>query len=451
MIFSTLAYFIIAILLLVVIHELGHFLMARFFNVKVLCFSFGFGKVLARWHDKKNTEYVWSLIPLGGYVRMLDENEMPVAEEEKHLAFNNKPLYARFLIVLAGPLFNFLFAFLMLWLVAVWGSYTLAPIISTVLNPSIAHDAGLKANDEITVVNGKAIQGWRDFQYALIPFIGSDNAINIQVRARDNTESSHTASLQSWTIQGTRPDILKSLGIIPFIPKLKPIIGEVVSPSAASTAGLQVNDEIISINGKPYDDWFDILAFIKQHPDKAISMVIKRQQDLQEVKIKLGAVKENGVTQGLLGVRSKPADWAKEWIRYERKNPFAAIGYSLKQTVQLTATTFSLMGRFITGKMPLESISGPVGIAQGAGDSGRSSVVDYLSFLAIVSISLGVLNILPIPMLDGGHLLYFLVEFLTGKTVSVSVKTYGAYVGIFLLLMVTVIALKNDLTRIFVP
>lgn len=445
----TLLYFLLALLLLVSVHEYGHFQVARWCGVKVLRFSFGFGKVLASWHDKKGTEYAWSLFPLGGYVKMLDETEGDVDEREKHLAFNNKSVWQRIAIVLAGPLFNFLFAFFALWLVLVIGMHSLAPIIASVKPDSLASRAGFSAKQEIVAVNGSKINSWRDFQYAMMPLVGSRETIQVTVKSLNGGEKKQLSlPLVDWQLDDKKPDPLKSLGIEPFIPSIPPIIGEVVANSPAEKAGLQVGDKLISINGKPFDDWLLLVDFVKEHPDTRLDIEMDRQGKLHSISLITGNQKVQGKTEGFIGVRSQKVDWPEHWLRHERQNPLTALGTALKQTGHLTATTFILMGRLVTGKLGLNSISGPVGIAQGAGDSGRGGIVSYLFFLALVSISLGALNLLPIPMLDGGHLLYYAFEIIRGKPLSDGVKSLGVYLGIFLLVALMFIALTNDLSRL---
>ncbi len=446
---STLLYFLLALLLLVTVHEYGHFQVARWCGVKVLRFSFGFGAVLARWHDKKGTEYVWSLFPLGGYVKMLDESEGDVAEKDKPFAFNNKPILARIAIVLAGPLFNFIFAFVALWLVLVIGMHSLAPMIESVKPNSIAAKAGLGAKQEILALNDIKINSWRDFQYAMMPLIGSKETVNLTVKSLvDGRTSQVSLPLADWRLDDKKPDPLRGLGIEPFIPKIPPVVGEVVPDSPAAKAGLQVGDNILSVDGKSFDDWIFLVEYIRERPDTQLNLEIKRNGKEQKIVVFTGSQITDGKKEGLIGVRSQKIDWPDRWLRLEREGPILALGTAFKQTLQLTGTTFILMGRLVTGKLGLNSISGPVGIAQGAGDSGRGGLVSYLFFLALVSISLGALNLLPIPMLDGGHLLYYAFEIIRRKPLSDGVKTVGIYFGLFLLVVLMVIALTNDISRL---
>ncbi|BCA94180.1 zinc metalloprotease [Legionella antarctica] len=445
----TLLYFLLALLLLVIVHEYGHFQVARWCGVKVLRFSFGFGKIIARWHDKRGTEYAWSLIPLGGYVKMLDESEGEVDEKEKHLAFNNQSVWVRIAIVLAGPLFNFIFAFIALWLVLVIGMHSLAPMIESVKPNSIAAKAGLTPKEEIIALNDVKINSWRDFQYAMMPLVGSRETVRLTVKSLvDGHQTTVSLPLVNWKLDDKRPDPLNSLGIEPFIPSVPPVVGEVVRDSPAEKAGLQVADKILSVDGKSFDDWLFLVDYVRQRPNTLLTLLIKRNGADQTIKLLTGSQQNKGKHEGFIGVRSQKVDWPAHWLRLERQGPMEAIGTAFKQTIHLTGTTFTLMGRLVTGKLGLNSISGPVGIAQGAGDSGRGGLVSYLFFLALVSISLGALNLLPIPMLDGGHLLYYAFEIIRRKPLSDGVKSIGIYIGIFLLVALMFVALTNDISRL---
>ncbi|MCW8386508.1 RIP metalloprotease RseP [Fluoribacter dumoffii] len=445
----TLLYFLLALVLLVTVHEYGHFQVARWCGVKVLRFSFGFGPILARWRDKKGTEYAWSLFPLGGYVKMLDESEGDVDEKERHLAFNNQSLWKRAAIVLAGPFFNFIFAFVALWLVLVIGMQSLAPMIESVKPNSIAAKAGLGANEEIIALNDTNINSWRDFQYAIMPLVGSEETIRLTVKSLTNGHKHQVfLPLTDWQLDNKKPDPLDSLGIQPFIPSIPPIVGEVVPDSPAAKAGLESGDKILKVDGKPFNDWLFLVDYVQTRPDKQLTLSLKRNGKIQNVLVQTGSQEIKGKVEGFLGVRSEKVKWPANWLRLEREDPLTAVGTALKQTVQLTGTTFTLMGRLVTGRLGLNSISGPVGIAQGAGDSGRSGLTSYLFFLALVSISLGALNLLPIPMLDGGHLLYYLLEAIRRKPLSDGLKSAGAYLGLLLLAALMFIALTNDLTRL---
>lgn len=445
----TLMYFLFALLLLVTVHEYGHFQVARWCGVKVLRFSFGFGPVLARRRDKKGTEFVWSLFPLGGYVKMLDESEGPVGEDEKDKAFNNQSVWVRIAIVLAGPLFNFLFAFFALWLVLVMGMYTLAPIIENIKPKSIAAEAGLSSKEEIIELNGTKINNWQDFHYALMPFAGSQKSLVLVVKSLSNgQEQTLSLPLKHWVLDSKNPDPLKSLGIEPFIPRIPPVIGEVVSDSPAAQAGLEIGDSIVGVDKKNLNDWMFLVDYVRARPDTQLTLTIKRKGVIHSVVLTTSSQMNAGKKEGVMGIRSQKVDWPNHWLRLVQQNPVTALGTAFKQTIHLTQTTFILMGRLVTGQLGIKNISGPVGIAQGAGASGRGGISSYLFFLALVSISLGALNLLPIPMLDGGHLLYYALEIIKGKPLSEEAKSIGLYLGLFFLVVLMCIALNNDFARL---
>ncbi|PJD95876.1 MAG: RIP metalloprotease RseP [Legionella sp.] len=445
----TLFYFFMALFFLVVVHEYGHFQVARWCGVKVLRFSFGFGKIIGRWQDKQGTEYVWSLFPLGGYVKMLDETEGPVEAAEQHQAFNNQSVLVRMMIVFAGPLFNFIFAFFAFWLVAVMGIRSLAPIIDDVQPQSVAASSGLQSKQELIELNGKKIASWRDFQYAMMPLLGSKEVLHLKVKSlQDGLVRQVAVPLTRWQLDEKNPDLLKSLGIEPFIPKIPPVVGEVVPDSPAADAGLELNDRLLSINGQPIDDWMFVVDFVKQHPATPVILKVQRFHKVHTIRLTIGQQDNEGKTEGFIGVRSQSIDWPPDLLRVQKQSPLAAVPIAANQTLEFSAATFKLIGRLISGQISLDTISGPVGIAQGAGDSGRSGLASYLFFLAIVSISLGVLNLLPIPLLDGGHLLYYTVELIRRKPLSEAAKSVGFYVGLAFIATMMIIALTNDISRL---
>lgn len=446
---STLFYFLIALLLLVIVHEYGHFQVARWCGVKVLRFSFGFGKILASRQDKQGTEYTLSLLPLGGYVKMLDETEDVVPESEKHRAFNRQSVWVRIAIVLAGPMANFLLAFCLLWIVAVLGVTSLAPMIEAVRPDSLAAQAGLEKKQEIISLNSEKINSWRDFQYYLLPYSGSGTTLNLEVKSlQDGSVKTVQFPLHNWKPDVKNPNLLDSLGIEPFIPTIPPIVGGVLPDSPAEKAGLQKSDVVLSMNQQPLKDWLELVDYVKHHPGEKLRLRIMREDIQQNIFLNIGEKTEAGKQVGVIGLYSQRAQWPEHWLRTQKETPWNAIFLAARQTWELSAGTLTLMGRMITGKLALDNISGPVGIAQGAGNSAKAGLEAYLSFLALLSISLGVLNLLPIPMLDGGHLLYYVLELIIGRPVSEKIKLKGAYIGIILLGALMVIAFGNDILRL---
>ncbi len=282
-----------------------------------------------------------------------------------------------------------------------------------------------------------------------MPLLGSDEKISISVKSLVNNEKkTFILPLANWTLDAKRPDPLGSLGITPFIPTIPPIVGEVLDESPAKAAGLQQGDVIKTVDGNPLEDWLSLVDYVKQHPGASLLLSIARQGHVENVKLQIGTKVNDGQKEGFLGVRSQKVDWPPQWLRVQRQGPVKAVGTAFAQTIDLTSATFSLIGRFITGKLALQSISGPVGIAQGAGESARNGFTYYLSFLALVSISLGVLNLLPIPMLDGGHLLYCLVEIVRRRPLSEEVRSAGIYVGLLFMMALMILALSNDISRL---
>jgi regulator of sigma E protease len=283
----------------------------------------------------------------------------------------------------------------------------------------------------------------------LMPLIGSQETITLKMKSlEDGRQSQLSLPLSDWILNEKKPDPLESLGIEPFIPKIPPIVGEVVPNSPAAKAGLMLADKIISVDGKPVDNWFFLVDYVKDHPSTELTLTIDRAGVIQPIKVFSGSQNKQGKNEGFLGLRSQKPNWPAQWLRLEREGPITALGTALKQTWNLTNTTVTLMFRLVTGNLGIKSISGPIGIAQGAGDSGRSGLAHYLFFLALVSISLGVLNLLPIPMLDGGHLLYYVVELIQRKPVSEEVKSMGVYLGMVVLAALMGVALMNDISRL---
>lgn len=435
--FMAVLYFILALLVLVTLHEAGHFLVARWCGVPVLRFSFGFGPVLLSWRDKHNTEFAFSLFPLGGYVKMLDK------------AFDAQSIGARSAIILAGPAVNFLFAWVAFWLVAVIGMTTLAPVIHDVRAGSVAEQAGLKPQHEFIAVDGAHVASWRDVRYALMPYMGAKGNLTLDVVSPGDARPQHVSlPLGSWSVPAPLVDPLEQLGVTPLLPIIAPRIEEVFPDSPAEKAGLMAGDEVVKINDHAITDWRELVIYVKNHPDQRITLVRKHDGHESRVAVQLGHQMNDKTLEGQLGVRSVRGDWPKNMDRMQREGAVDALITASKQTWLFTESTVVWIGRMLLGDLPLNNLSGPLGIAEGAGNSARGGLVYYLSFLALLSIGLGVLNLLPIPMLDGGQLVYCLIEWITGRPLSDRFKAVGFSLGLFFLMTLTVVALKNDLIRL---
>jgi len=440
---------IITILLIVGIHEFGHFIVARALSIKVLKFSIGFGKTLWTRRDKKGTEYVIAAVPLGGYVKMLDENEEPVAKKELHLAFNNQSILKRTLVVLAGPLFNFIFAFLIYWAIFVIGFETPAPIIGKVAAKSIAANAGLKPQDEVLKINNVEVKSWSNIVMQFAFKIGDDNGMQFTTKnLKSSSIQQHDLDLENWHLNELQPNILESIGIEPYQPQIKPIIKYILDDSPAANANLQENDLIVAINNNPIKNWQEAQKLIKDNPNKTLVFNIKRNAAPLDIKVLIG---ENGNwfsgSEGFVGI-SPSFEWPKDLIRHIQYSPLQAISHASQNTLDFIKLNFLMLGKMLTGKVSVLSIGGPITIFQSAGDAFITGLLPFISFIAFLSIAIGVINLLPIPGLDGGHLLFYLIEFAIKKPLSIRVQNLMFHFGLILLMLLIVQAVANDLMRL---
>lgn len=441
--------FFVAIGLLVTFHEFGHFSIARLLGVKVLRFSVGFGKILWRYQGKE-TEYVIAAIPLGGYVKMLDEREGAVSEIERPFAFNNKPLWVRTAIVLAGPFFNFIFAIIAYWLMYMIGIIGLAPIVGELKPSSIAEQAGLHPQDEIIKVDGVATNSWQQVINKLINRLGDKDELAIEVVRDKGQHHVLTLPLKSWGLHGDRPDLIDALGILPYQPPIPPIVNEVLEGEPAEKAGLLKGDEIIAVNKQPINEWRGFTRVVAKSVNKPITLTVKRKEEVKDFTfVPRTRETDTGEMVGFAGLSVKLTEMPPELLRKERFGPIEAFVAANKKTAEYIHLTFKVIGKMLTGDIGLKTLSGPLTIAEGAGATASVGIQYYLGFLALISISLGVLNLLPIPILDGGHLLYFAIEAIQGKPVSDKVQLYGFKLGMLLLIFLMSVAFYNDLARLF--
>jgi regulator of sigma E protease len=446
----TVFYFIVAIGVLVAFHEFGHFWVARKVGVKVLRFSIGFGKVFWKYQKNPNdTEYVLSVIPLGGYVKMVDEREGEVTPEDLPFSFNRQPVWARIAIVAAGPLFNLMLAVILFWAVLVIGETGFKPILGAVEQGTLAAKAGFVEGDEITAVNDKRTPTWVEAMESIMTIaLEGEQSINVTV-THDEQQTVKTLTIVEQNKQDAAA-LYKSLGFKPWTPNLKPIIGGILPDSAALAAGLQKGDLIISANNIPIKDWQQWVNIIKTHPDSAMPLIIERDGAQLPIIITPKPVQVGKNTEGKIGAAVLvPDDLIKSITVDYALSPIDAIPAAFKTTYFYCTSTLKMMGRMLIGKASVENLSGPISIAQYAGQSAEMGFVAFIKFLGLVSVSLGVLNLLPIPVLDGGHLLFFALEAIRGKPVSEKVQLFFQQIGIALLMLLMAVAMFVDVQRLF--
>ncbi|WLH80595.1 sigma E protease regulator RseP [Pseudomonas sp. FP2335] len=440
---------LVALGVLVTFHEFGHFWVARRCGVKVLRFSVGFGMPLLRWHDRQGTEFVIAAIPLGGYVKMLDEREGEVPADQLDQSFNRKTVRQRIAIVAAGPIANFLLAMFFFWVLAMLGSEQLRPIIGAVEADSIAARAGLTSGQEIVAIDGEPTTGWGAVNLQLVRRLGESGTINVVVREQDFTaESPRELKLDRWLQGADEPDPIKSLGIRPWRPSLPPVLAELDPKGPAQAAGLKTGDRLLALDGQALADWQQVVDLVRVRPDTKIVLKVEREGAQIDVPVTLSVRGEAKAAGGYLGAGVKSPEWPPSMLREVSYGPVAAIGEAAKRTWTMSVLTLESLKKMLFGELSVKNLSGPITIAKVAGASAQSGVADFLNFLAYLSISLGVLNLLPIPVLDGGHLLFYLVEWVRGRPLSDRVQGWGIQIGISLVVGVMLLALVNDLGRL---
>ncbi|MFI8747951.1 sigma E protease regulator RseP [Pseudomonas sp. NPDC077186] len=440
---------LIALGVLVTFHEYGHFWVARRCGVKVLRFSVGFGTPLLRWHDRQGTEFVIAAIPLGGYVKMLDEREGEVPPTLLEQSFNRKSVRQRIAIVAAGPLANFLLALLFFWFVAMLGSQQVRPVIGAVQEGSLAAAAGLQTGQEIVAVNGEPTSGWAAVNLQLVRRLGESGALEVRVLEPGSTaESPKQLQLDNWLRGVDEPDPIGSLGIRPWRPALEPVLAELDPKGPAQAAGLQAGDRLLALDEQPLADWQQLVDRVRALPGETVRLRIERAGQALDVELTLAARGEGEARSGYLGAGVAGVEWPPEMLREVRYGPLEGVAEGLRQTWAMSLLTLDSLKKMLFGELSVKNLSGPITIAKVAGASAESGLGDFLKFLAYLSISLGVLNLLPIPVLDGGHLLFYLVEWVRGRPLSERVQGWGMQIGISLVIGVMLLALVNDLSRL---
>jgi regulator of sigma E protease len=444
------ASFLLALGILVVVHELGHYSIARACGVKVLRFSVGFGKII--WSTRRGpdqTEWAIAAVPLGGYVKMLDEREEPVAPGELHRSFNRASLGKRTLIVLAGPVANLLLAVFLYWLTFIGGTQELRPILGDPPSGTIAASLPVGAGDTPLSVNGVEIRSWQDFRWELLQRVMDKESVEIELMRSDRTHGNVRIDAEALGDKPVDQDVLAALGLVLFRPAIPAVIGMVQTGSAAERAGIKVGDKIIAVDGLATSDWAQFVSVTRAAAGRPLHIDLQRNSANIQVIATPDAVTKDGQTVGRIGVQVQDDQNSREsrfvTVSY---SPLEAVGRAVTKTWDTSILTLRMMGRMLIGELSLKNISGPVTIADYAGQSASLGLAYYLGFLALISISLGVLNLLPIPVLDGGHLLYYFAEFIKGGPLDERFMNVGQQIGLLLLGILMSFAFYNDINRL---
>lgn len=449
-ILQTALWALMALVILVGFHEFGHFIVARWCGVKVLRFSIGFGRRLCSYYDRHGTEFTLSAIPLGGYVKMLDERESEVEQHELNKAFNRKSVGARMAITAAGPIANFLLAIVLFWGVFLGGTAGFKPVVQSVEPGSVAARAGLEPGQEILVIDGAPTPTWQALNWRLANRLGDSGEMQFSVRYPDSSyQYQMTADIDRWLAGREVVDPLREIGVKLWVPAVTMKLARVLGDGAAARAGLQPNDEIIASDGQPFSSWESWTSYVRSRPDQQIEVQIKRDGKTQTLYVTPSrATLDDGEVIGRIGVVPFVEPWPEDMVRRNHYSFAAALEKGLQETWDKTLFTLVSLKKLLFGQLSSKNLSGPITIVKVAGTSADAGWQSYLSLLALLSISLGVLNLLPIPVLDGGHLLYYSIEALKGSPVSQRAQMIGLQVGMLLVLGIMGLALYNDILRL---
>lgn len=450
---SALFIVVAAILLLgplIAIHEFGHYFVARKLGVKVLVYSIGFGPTILKWTSKKSgIQYQLSALPLGGYVKMLDEREENVAEEDLPYAFNRQPPWKRIAIVAAGPLINLIFAILLFWVLFLPAQEQLNTRVGKVLADTPAAAAQMQVGDKITAIDGTPVTTWEKLNFALVDRVGETGKIQVQAERAGEIKTFSLPIQNFLNDQSQSP--LDVLGFTPYRPQIPAIVSKLSEDGAAIRQGMQVGDQIIAIDGVKMNDWYDVVQVVQASPEKLLKVDVLRNNQVVQLQVMPQGKRDNmGNVSGVLGVQSDPGKIVipedyKQTIQY---SPSEALFMAVDKTGQLSSMILNSIVKMVRGLIGLDNLSGPITIAKVAGQSAEMGWQTFISFMALMSVSLGILNLLPIPMLDGGHLVYYFIELIRGKPVSEQIQLVGLKIGMVLLGSMMFLALFNDIMRL---
>jgi regulator of sigma E protease len=446
----TLFAFLLTLGLLITIHEYGHYLVARLCGVKVLQFSIGFGRALIkRKFGRDDTEFILAVFPLGGYVRMLDEREAPVAQEELARAFNRQPVWKRMAIVAAGPLANLLLAIALYWVLFMSGVTGLKPVLGDVAEGSAASRASMKAGEMVRKIDDVPVASWQDVRWLILQQSLKSSRVEIEAANGNNETHLHQLDLSDIAHDDPERDILEQLGLSPYQPAMPARVGEIIDGGAAQRDGLQVGDTIVSVSGMPITEWEAFVGVVRENPGKVLPVKVAREGRDVTLQLTPDSAKEGDKLIGRIGAAYRMEQHELDRLLVEiRYAPLPALSHAIGKTWDTSVFSLKMLGNMLTGAISWKGVSGPVTIASYAGQSAQIGWKAFLTFLALVSISLGVLNLLPIPVLDGGHLMYYMVEILKGSPVSERAMEVGQKIGLALLGLLMACALYNDINRI---
>jgi regulator of sigma E protease len=447
---QTLLAFIVALGILIVVHEYGHYLVARLCGVKVLRFSVGFGRPLfTKRIGLDKTEWVIAAIPFGGYVKMLDEREGPVEPGELERAFNRQSVWKRFLIVVAGPTFNFLFAILVYAGLFMYGLPEARPVLAEPPPGTLAAAAGLHAGATVRAIDGEPVATWQDVRWRVLQLALQREPVHLETQDERGQVSAATLELRDFSSDAVETDVLEQVGLRLYRPPLEPVLGMLIAGGPADRAGLKEGDRILRADGEPVDSWEAVVKAVRARPGAPLRLALERGDTSLTIEVVPDAVAAAEGRIGRIGAAPRvPPSHAERMLIRVQHGPLASFGKAIAKTADIALFSLKMLGKMLVGEVSWRHLSGPVTIADFAGQSAQMGWVSYVTFLALISISLGVLNLLPIPLLDGGHLMYYAIELVKGKPVSERVMELGQRVGLALLLVMMAFAFYNDFNRL---
>jgi len=442
--------FVLALGLLILVHELGHYLVARWCGVKVLRFSIGFGKpLIVRKAGRDSTEWALAAFPLGGYVKMLDEREGPVTPAELSRAFNRQSVYRRFAIVAAGPIANFLLAIVLYWGLFIAGTDELRPRLALSETPAIAQAAGVRDGDLVLAVDDEPVRSWQDLRWVLLRHALDNRAVVLHVRTLEDVDVFRSLDLKGIPIDEDGQDLIVRIGLKPWRPAIPAVIGRVAEEGAAARAGMRTGDKVVAIDGESIEVWGDLVARVRDAAGRSMRFDVVRDGERLVFELVPEEASDNGARIGRIGVGvAEPLQGGLSMFAEVRYGIVDGLAKAVRQTWETSVLSLQMIGRMLTGEVSWKNLSGPVTIADYAGQTAQLGLSHYLKFVALISISLGVLNLLPIPVLDGGHLLYYTVEIIKGGPIPERIMEIGQQIGLVLLAMLMAFAFYNDINRL---